>query len=610
MDIAEKRVSEKDYNGAKKFVNKAQVLYPNIDGLQQVLMMIDVYISATNKINGEADWYGVLGVDPLADDEALKRQYKKLALLLHPDKNKFKGAEGAFKLVSQAWCLLSNKVKRSGYDQKRKSKDANPGMQKPPNPTHKPAPHNGNENARGGVDPSARATSDHKPASGMPKQPNPPKPAASSNGNQNARGGVDPSAGATSNHKPASGMPKGPKPPNPHKPASHSGNQNARGGVDPSDKATSDHKPTSGMAKPPNSHKPATSSDGYQNARGGVDPSAKATSDHKPASGMPEPPNPHKPAASSNGNQNARGGLDPSAGATSNHKPACGMPNTQKPSSSSGHQNARDRVDLSPKPSCYKPAPASAPADSSKQHTDSMLFWTMCNRCTTQYPYLTGFCHIQPVHCRNCGQVIIATQVVKPVNCSSSPQQQQNSAQNKATNKSINGASASVRNPSPSAAQKTPQGSAKSQATNQNTNGTFFSGRVSSPRESVVRPVNRSSFPTEQQHWSVQNKATNKSTNEASSSTSAAPKPPQASAKSRAANKNTNGASSSQRVSSPSVSATVNIPQWNCSVSVTANSGSIKATNQAQEILKRVHGESHATAGKVLKKPRVEKDAL
>ncbi|CAH8276041.1 unnamed protein product [Arabidopsis lyrata] len=143
MDIAERKVSENEYTGAKKFVNKAQALYPNLDGLKQVLIMIDVYISATNKINGEADWYGVLGVDPLADDEAVKKQYKKLALLLHPDKNKFKAAE-----------VLP-------------------------------------------------ATSD-KPASGMPKPSNPQKSASSNGRHQNPRDGVDPSAKAGSNkHAPA-----------------------------------------------------------------------------------------------------------------------------------------------------------------------------------------------------------------------------------------------------------------------------------------------------------------------------------------------------------------------------------------------------------------------
>ncbi|XP_010434388.1 PREDICTED: uncharacterized protein LOC104718358 isoform X2 [Camelina sativa] len=100
MDTAEKKLSENDYNGAK--------------------------------INGEADWYGILGVDPLADDEAVKKQYKKLALLLHPDKNRFNGAEGAFKLVLQAWDLLSDKDKRAAYDRKRKRKRSR--MQDPPKP--------------------------------------------------------------------------------------------------------------------------------------------------------------------------------------------------------------------------------------------------------------------------------------------------------------------------------------------------------------------------------------------------------------------------------------------------------------------------------------------
>ncbi|XP_019087476.1 PREDICTED: E3 ubiquitin-protein ligase SINA-like 7 [Camelina sativa] len=88
MEIAKKKLSENDYDGAKNFINKAQLL------------------------GGEADWYKILGVDPLADEEAVKKTYKQLALLLHPDKNKFDGAEGAFKLVLEAWCLLSDKYKK------------------------------------------------------------------------------------------------------------------------------------------------------------------------------------------------------------------------------------------------------------------------------------------------------------------------------------------------------------------------------------------------------------------------------------------------------------------------------------------------------------------
>ncbi|CAA7055116.1 unnamed protein product [Microthlaspi erraticum] len=115
--------------------------------------MINVYMAAASKINngeGDTDWYGVLGVDPSVDDQAVKKQYKKLALLLHPDKNKCNGAEGAFKLVSEAWNLLSDKNKRNDYDEKRKSKEAKFHMQKPPSP-------NGNANAEAEADDGANA---------------------------------------------------------------------------------------------------------------------------------------------------------------------------------------------------------------------------------------------------------------------------------------------------------------------------------------------------------------------------------------------------------------------------------------------------------------------
>lgn len=121
-EIAERKLTGKDYLGAKKFALKAQNLYPELEGLSQMSTILDVYIAAENKISGEADWYGILCVNPLADDETLKKGYRKLALALHPDKNKFTGADGAFKLVSEAWSLLSDKVKRLAYNQRRNLK--------------------------------------------------------------------------------------------------------------------------------------------------------------------------------------------------------------------------------------------------------------------------------------------------------------------------------------------------------------------------------------------------------------------------------------------------------------------------------------------------------
>lgn len=117
--IAEKKLSDKDYAGAKKFIAKAQSLYPGLDGISQMLTTLDVYIASENKVSGEVDWYAILGVSPNDDDETIRKHYRKLALMLHPDKNKSLGADGAFKLLSEAWSLLSDKSKRLAYNQRR-----------------------------------------------------------------------------------------------------------------------------------------------------------------------------------------------------------------------------------------------------------------------------------------------------------------------------------------------------------------------------------------------------------------------------------------------------------------------------------------------------------
>ncbi|KAK3183143.1 hypothetical protein Dsin_030429 [Dipteronia sinensis] len=119
-ELAEKKFAEKDLGGAKRFALMAQRLYSDLDGLHQLLVTLDVHVSFGEKINDEVDWYRVLGVEPLADDDTIRRHYRKLALVIHPDKNKSVGAEGAFHIIHEAWSLLSDKSKRTSYDQKRK----------------------------------------------------------------------------------------------------------------------------------------------------------------------------------------------------------------------------------------------------------------------------------------------------------------------------------------------------------------------------------------------------------------------------------------------------------------------------------------------------------
>ncbi|KAE8663374.1 Major facilitator protein [Hibiscus syriacus] len=118
-ELAEKKLAEMDAVGAKRFSLKAQNLYPELDGLPQLLATLDVYISEDKKINGEVDWYRVLAVQPFADEDTIRKHYKKMALVLHPDKKKSVGADGAFKILSEAWNLLSDRAKRIAYDQKQ-----------------------------------------------------------------------------------------------------------------------------------------------------------------------------------------------------------------------------------------------------------------------------------------------------------------------------------------------------------------------------------------------------------------------------------------------------------------------------------------------------------
>ncbi|CAA7051628.1 unnamed protein product [Microthlaspi erraticum] len=179
MDIAERKVTAKDYNGARKFANKAQTLYPQLEGLKQLMMTVDVYISGEKQIGGEADWYGILGVDPYADDEAVRKQYRKLALMLHPDKNKCTGAEGAFKLVSEAWSLLSDKSRRFSYNLKRQVGEAPQRFTTTQTGAPPPPSSNGFQNARNPVSSNARPKT--KPAARMDRsrsRVDPPAPAA------------------------------------------------------------------------------------------------------------------------------------------------------------------------------------------------------------------------------------------------------------------------------------------------------------------------------------------------------------------------------------------------------------------------------------------------
>ncbi|GAQ85839.1 DnaJ heat shock family protein [Klebsormidium nitens] len=63
------------------------------------------------------DYYGLLGVSTRVDKAELKRAYRKLALVFHPDVNKDDGAQENFVALSNAYEVLVDDKQRKLYDQ-------------------------------------------------------------------------------------------------------------------------------------------------------------------------------------------------------------------------------------------------------------------------------------------------------------------------------------------------------------------------------------------------------------------------------------------------------------------------------------------------------------
>lgn len=151
MEFAEKYLREKKFEEAERFLKKAQKLFPT-KRVEDLLARVSILSKQNQRSQPEAevrkrttaqkegtqtqssgdytkdqiehvkrirkckDYYEILSVTKEATDSDIKKAYKKLALQLHPDKNKAPGAAEAFKAIGNAVAVLTDVEKRKQYD--------------------------------------------------------------------------------------------------------------------------------------------------------------------------------------------------------------------------------------------------------------------------------------------------------------------------------------------------------------------------------------------------------------------------------------------------------------------------------------------------------------
>lgn len=62
------------------------------------------------------DYYETLGLERGANDEEIRRAFRRKAMEFHPDRNKTPGAEDRFKEINEAYQVLSDQEQRARYD--------------------------------------------------------------------------------------------------------------------------------------------------------------------------------------------------------------------------------------------------------------------------------------------------------------------------------------------------------------------------------------------------------------------------------------------------------------------------------------------------------------
>ncbi|OEL35837.1 hypothetical protein BAE44_0003144 [Dichanthelium oligosanthes] len=141
--LAEELFLAGNVRGAHRQASRAKRLCPSLPGVANALAAYEVHAAAAPARRGR-NWYAVLGLptDAITHDD-IKKQYRRLCLVLHPDKNRSAAADGAFKLLQQAWEALSDRHPPGSTSASKPSRTE-------PRPTHAPRPRAPPSSARTG----------------------------------------------------------------------------------------------------------------------------------------------------------------------------------------------------------------------------------------------------------------------------------------------------------------------------------------------------------------------------------------------------------------------------------------------------------------------------
>ena len=84
-----------------------------------VLVLLGALMFTSQLVRAEEDHYQTMGLKRGATEEQIKKAFKKLAIKLHPDKNKDdpEGAKHRFQKLANAYETLSDPEKKQVYDQ-------------------------------------------------------------------------------------------------------------------------------------------------------------------------------------------------------------------------------------------------------------------------------------------------------------------------------------------------------------------------------------------------------------------------------------------------------------------------------------------------------------